>query len=107
MSTSKVGRVKLGVQQRMDSMFMFICVMNSCVEPDLEKYKLEVQYIDKDRGVIVASDENYEQKELPLKLAQGAESHLEPGTVIGVSMDGDVAVKLALPTTILTQIKKQ
>jgi translation elongation factor P/translation initiation factor 5A len=94
LNTSKIGRVKLGVQQRLD-------------KPDLEKTKLTVQYVDKDKGVIVVADENYEQMELPIKLAQGAENMLDPGTVIGVSLDGDVAVKLALPTNIITQIKKQ
>jgi translation elongation factor P/translation initiation factor 5A len=94
LNTSKIGRVKLGVQQRLD-------------KPDLEKTKLTVQYIDQDRGVIVLADENYEQKEIPTKLAQGAESLLEPGTVIGVAFDGEVHVKIALPTNIITQIKKQ
>ena len=94
LNSSKVGRVKLGVQQRMD-------------KPDLEKIRLSVQYVDKDNGVIVASDENYEQHEIPLKLAQGAESFLEPNTSIGLSLDGNVAVKIALPTNVITQIKKQ
>lgn len=76
------------------------------LEPDLEKTKLTVQYIDKEKGVIVVADENYEQKDLPIKLAQGAEGLLEPGTVIGVALDGDIPVKLALPTNILAQIKK-
>lgn len=94
LNSSKIGRVKLGVQQRLD-------------KPDLDKTKLTVQYIDQDRGIIVLADENYEQKEIPTKLAQGAEALLEPGTVIGVAFDGDVPVKLALPTNIITQIKKQ
>jgi translation elongation factor P/translation initiation factor 5A len=94
LNSSKIGRVKLGVQQRMD-------------KPDLTKIKLSVQYIDKEKGVIVAADENYEQHEIPLKLAQGAEGFLEPSTTIGLSLDGDVAVKIALPTNVITQIKKQ
>lgn len=57
--------------------------------------------------MIIAADDNYEQHEIPLKLAQGAESMLEAGTVIGVSMDGPVAVKIALPVNILAQLKKQ
>jgi translation elongation factor P/translation initiation factor 5A len=92
--SSKIGRVKLGVQQRMD-------------KPDLTKIKLSVQYLDKEKGVIVAADENYEQHEIPLKLALGAETFLEPGTTIGISLDGDIPVKVALPTNVITQIKKQ
>ena len=94
LNSSKVGRVKLGVQQRMD-------------KPDLQKIRLSVQYVDKDNGVIVASDENYEQHEIPLKLAQGAEGFLEPSMAIGLSLDGTVPVKIALPTNVITQIKKQ
>lgn len=94
LNTAKIGRVKLGVQQRMD-------------KPDLQKLRLSVQYVDKDNGIIVASDENYEQHEIPLKLAQGAEGFLEANTSIGLSLDGTVPVKIALPTNVLTQLKKQ
>ena len=72
----------------------------------MEKLRFTVQFVDKDKGVIVVADENYEQHEIPLKLAQGAETMLEAGTSIGVSMDGPVAVKIALPTNILSQLKK-
>lgn len=35
------------------------------LEPELEKLRLTVQFVDKERGVIVASDEEYEQHEIP------------------------------------------
>ena len=92
--SSKMGRIKLGVQQRMD-------------KPDLQKVRLSVQYVDKDNGIIVASDENYEQHEIPVRLAQGAENYLEPNTSIGLSLDGGIPVKIALPTNVINQIKKQ
>ena len=108
LNTSKIGRVKLGVQQRIESMtFVSLSYSNYSTEPDLEKTKLSVQYLDKEKGVIVAADENYEQFEIPLKLAQGAEPFLEPGTTIGVSLDGGVPIKLALPANILALSKKQ
>jgi len=66
-----------------------------------------VQYVDKEKGLIVAADEEYEQHEIPLKLVQGAEGLLEPGMQIGLTKDGDVPLKVALPTQILTAIKKQ
>jgi translation elongation factor P/translation initiation factor 5A len=94
LNNSKMGRVKLGVQQRMD-------------KPDLQKVRLSVQYVDRDNGVIVAADENYEQHEIPLRLAQGAENFLEPNTSIGLSLDSGTPVKIALPTNVITQIKKQ
>lgn len=77
------------------------------LEPELEKLRLTVQFVDKERGVIVASDEEYEQHEIPLKLAQGAEALLEAGTPIGLTRDGEVPIKISLPTNILTQIRKQ
>jgi len=66
-----------------------------------------VQYVDKERGVVVASDEEYEQHEFPLKLVAGADNLLEPGTQVGLTKDGEVPLKVALPTQILTAIKKQ
>lgn len=77
------------------------------VEPDLEKHRLTVQFVDKERNVVVAADENYEQHEIPLKLVQGAENLLEPGVALGLTTDGDVPIKVSLPTNVLTQIRKQ
>jgi hypothetical protein len=57
--------------------------------------------------MVVAADDNYEQHEFPTKLIAGAESLLEPGTQLGLTKDGDIALKVALPTQILTAIKKQ
>jgi hypothetical protein len=57
--------------------------------------------------MVVASDEEYEQHEFSLKLVQGAEQLLEPGTPIGLAKDGDVPLKVSLPPNILTAIKKQ
>ena len=93
LNTAKIGRLKLGVQQRLE-------------KPELERRKLSVQFVDKERGVIVAADENYEQFELPLKLAAGAETLLEPGTALGVTLDGETPVKIALPSNILNMVKK-
>jgi translation elongation factor P/translation initiation factor 5A len=76
-------------------------------EPDLTKLRLTVQYVDKEHGVVVASDENYEQHEFPVKLISGAEGLLEPGTQVGLTKDGETPLKVALPTQILTAIKKQ
>jgi translation elongation factor P/translation initiation factor 5A len=76
-------------------------------EPDLTKLRLTVQYVDKERSVVVAADEEYEQHEVPIKFVQGAEALLEPGTQIGLTKDGEVPLKVSLPTQILTAIKKQ
>ena len=76
-------------------------------EPELTKLRLTVQYLDKDRGVVVAADDEYEQHEFPLKLVQGAETLLEPGTQIGLTKEGEVPLKVALPTQILAAIRKQ
>ena len=87
-------------------MYLFLD-LNYSVEPELTKLRLTVQYVDKARNVVVASDEEYEQHEVPLKLLSGAESLLEPGTQIGLTKDGEIPLKVALPTQILTAIKKQ
>ena len=63
--------------------------------------------MDKEKGVIVAADEAYEQHEFPIKLVAGAENLLEPGTQLGLTKDGEIPLKVALPTQILTAIKKQ
>lgn len=73
----------------------------------MDKLRLTVQYVDRERGVVVASDENYEEHEIPVRLVQGAEAKLEPGTPLGLSKDGTVPVKVSLPANVLAEIRKQ
>jgi translation elongation factor P/translation initiation factor 5A len=76
------------------------------LEPDLEKVRLTVQYVDRERGVVVASDDDYEEHEIPIRLVLGAEALLEPGTALGLSKDGTVPVKVSLPANILAGLRK-
>ena len=98
--------MKLGVQQRIESMLTLFHEINTA-EPELDKQRLTVQYVDKERGVVVASDESYEEHEIPIKLVQGAETLLEPGTSLSLARDGSVPVKVSLPATLMAEIRKQ
>ena len=67
---------------------------------DLTPYEVETERIDTKRDVLIVTNSQYEQIEVPLGFASWARAGVSPGIKLKILLDGQNFVKLTLPTNL-------
>ncbi|EKX72117.1 signal peptide containing protein [Theileria equi strain WA] len=84
-----------------------VFILTSVTEIDLEKTVALFQYYDEDTKCAIVSDQNFEDKSIPMSLIGCSQDHLVAGDELNLHCHEDAIVKITLPTSVLSRIKKK
>ncbi|GFE55593.1 elongation factor [Babesia ovis] len=74
---------------------------------ELEKHSALVQYLDEDARELVVSDQNFEEKRIPSSIIGDGVKLLEAGDELQLFYHNETIVKISLPNTINSRLKKK
>lgn len=94
LSTLKSNSVKFACQAKVEK-----------IEP--EKVNVKIQYTDKQKNIVICLDENYAELEIPLNLFGVSEEYLDPGLQLNVYKHEDKIIKVNLPSSLLSTLRKK
>lgn len=93
--------------QSLSCIYHLRSIHSDITEIDLEKTVALFQYYDEDTKCAIVSDQNFEDKSIPMSLIGCSQDHLVAGDELNLHCHEDAIVKITLPTSVLSRIKKK